>query len=201
VRENEMKDSRQRLRRWLRPIYSLHGWPSWELEAPAAATSYLMAMEYKIRSPVGQLFRASIDTELWRRATLLRIGLAMYRLEHGEYPLRLAELMPTYLHSIPIDPYMGQPFYYEPQGLDLPLKYFNFSIGSFDSESLPPDTPFFWSIGAGKMILTRVDRVYQEIEGSEEDAAVRDVSEEFYRFSSDEPAWWNDPVFVFPLPK
>lgn len=53
-----------------------------------------------------------------RELTLVAAALASYRVEHGRYPTRLAELSPTYLKSVPLDRFSGAELIYrtEPDG-------------------------------------------------------------------------------------
>ncbi len=44
--------------------------------------------------------------------TMVAIVLRLYRIENGTYPESLDALVPTYLDSLPIDPFTGQPFIY-----------------------------------------------------------------------------------------
>lgn len=57
-------------------------------------------------------------------ATEVRIGLALYKSEHGRYPATLDEIKP-YLGDIPLDPYVEEPFQYRLDGDD----YVFYSVG------------------------------------------------------------------------
>jgi hypothetical protein len=46
------------------------------------------------------------------RSAIVALALERHRLEHGAYPDKLEGLVPTYLKSIPLDPYDGQPLRY-----------------------------------------------------------------------------------------
>jgi hypothetical protein len=48
----------------------------------------------------------------WFRLLMAELALRLYYEEHGRYPERLEELVPTYLDSVPIDPFSGQPLVY-----------------------------------------------------------------------------------------
>ncbi|MBN1588944.1 MAG: hypothetical protein JW888_05470, partial [Pirellulales bacterium] len=50
------------------------------------------------------------------RAFRLQLALAAWRLEHGEVPATLDQLVGAYLDAVPIDPYTGRPFRYFPKG-------------------------------------------------------------------------------------
>jgi hypothetical protein len=45
-------------------------------------------------------------------ATLTAVAIDAYRLAHGDYPQRLADLVPAYLPAVPIDPWDGKPLKY-----------------------------------------------------------------------------------------
>ena len=72
----------------------------------------------------------AVDGALWRnngesvvnRAALARLhfvawALAGYRREHQQLPERLSALVPTYFAWLPVDPWTGSEFLYEPQGV------------------------------------------------------------------------------------
>jgi hypothetical protein len=184
------------IRRWLRPEYG--GLPElWELEEPAAVTSYLASMEYKARVDFSQLSRACCDNEAYRQATLVQIGLATYRLDHKKYPPRLADLVPQYLAQLPLDPYSRQSFGYEPAGLNLPLEWWNGSRSSLTE----PHSPLFWSVGPGDVRLKQLNRTtYQAADESMPDGEAREKQEPIYQFRPDQ-SWWGDELLVFLLPK
>ena len=184
-------------RHWFRPRYA-HDWPeAWLNEQPAAATSYLARLEYQIRAPVHEIFRAYCDNQVYWRAALVRIALARYRLDHGHYPDLLTELVPGYLQWLPMDPYSGQHFAYRPDGLELPLQG---SSGGSNFERIEADTPLFWSVGAGHARLMQWNRTY-DIDATDPQGEPREMIETVYRLSSDEPLWSGEPAFAFPLPK
>ena len=47
------------------------------------------------------------------RRTLLAIALERYRLDNGEYPVKLDALQPVYLDYVPLDPFTEHHFLYE----------------------------------------------------------------------------------------
>jgi hypothetical protein len=188
---NSREMSNQTIRRWLRPRYGLD-WPeTWLVARPAAATSYLTRCEYQFRSPVHKLFRAYCDMETCRRAALQQIALAMFRRDHGEYPGRLSELVPNYLDSLPMDPYSGEPFQFEPQGVDLPLQNLN----------LDPMTPFLWSVGPGNARLRQSENTVWEQNTSDPERDRLPAQVKVYVVTSEERYWWGEAGLVFPLVK
>jgi hypothetical protein len=67
--------------------------------------------------------------------TELAVALRRFRLEHGQYPDTLSALVPTYLPSVPIDPFTGKQAVYERQGAGFRLhaekgKYANSSTAA-----------------------------------------------------------------------
>jgi hypothetical protein len=180
------------LRKWLRPRWAwARQWPAnWKLASPAAATSYLTRYEYEARSRVHELYAALCDIETCRRAAQLQLALAMYRLDQDEYPAWLSELVPEYLKAMPLDPYLGQPFQYEPDGLDLPLLM---SSSQPTSEGLAPSTPLLWSVGPGSARLTRWER-RQLPEGAQDW-----VTDLVYILATEDNGFWGEPTLVFPL--
>jgi hypothetical protein len=66
--------------------------------------------------------------------TQIFLALRCYQIEHGKLPERLDDLAPGYVKAIPLDPFTGQPFGYEPGG-DKPRIW---SVGP-DQRTDPPD--------------------------------------------------------------
>jgi ABC-type transport system involved in multi-copper enzyme maturation permease subunit len=193
------ESSTRNLRQWLRPQ---NGWNSlpenWQLAERRATTSYLLYFEYEVRVPIAEQYRAFCNNQVFRRATLLQIALARYRTEHDEYPRQLTELVPEYLAELPLDPYSGQPFGYEPDGLDLPLQRTG-HVTNF--ERIEPGRPLFWSVGSsGSRLMRETNTKMVPGESDSPDDRI-EVKEPIYRFRSDDDPWWNDPAFAFPLRK
>lgn len=82
--------------RWLRVSTSLN----------ASALRDLAEKSYD-QAEVG---RQKADARL--RLLRTRLVLRMYSLDHGQYPERLAELVPEYLPAVPLDPFGGGPLVY-----------------------------------------------------------------------------------------
>ncbi len=57
-----------------------------------------------------------LKVETYRRATRLILALEAWRIEHGGLPKSLDDLTPKYLDKVPVDPYIGKTFGYEPAG-------------------------------------------------------------------------------------
>ena len=194
VQTNPIELGSMSIRRWLRPsvYYPTASWPAnWVLACPAATTSFLTAFEYAARTPVHELYHAYCDGEVCRRVALLQIALAMYRLDHGEYPTWLSDLIPTYLQPLPLDPYAGQPFQYEARGLDLPLVRWS-NISNF--QQISANTPLLWSVGAGNARLKREYLSRQVPNPADPTGEVRDVvNEPVYTLATEEQIWWNEP--------
>jgi len=59
----------------------------------------------------------SLRVETYRRATLLILALEAWKLDHGSLPQSLDELKDKYIEQIPVSPFTGGTFNYEPKGL------------------------------------------------------------------------------------
>jgi hypothetical protein len=188
------------LRHWLRPDYG--GLPdTWQIQNPPAVTSYLVSLEYKARVPISELSRAYCDNAVIRNATLIEIALVLYQIDHKKYPPQLADLVPDYLHELPLDTYARQPFQYLPSGLNLPLIYWTIAGGQ---ERIEPHTPLFWSVGPGNAGLKEVERA--ELPDNSEpqpngEPPPPKKEEPRYEFLSEDAAWWNTNTLAFPLKK
>jgi hypothetical protein len=185
------------LRQWLRPRYEHPRIDRWVIAQPAAATSYLLRLEYEARVDMQELFSAHLDNETCRQAAVLRLALIRYRRDHGSYPSALADLTGDYVHRARLDPYSGQFFQYEPAGLELPLRIYH--RGNFSR--IEANTPFIWSVGSGNARLKQHE--FSDIERNENDplGEMQQTWETAYMLMGDDLSWSREPVFVFPLPK
>jgi hypothetical protein len=102
-------------------------------------------LEPPIASPNGTSW---MSTPTWRvsRAALsdlhfLAWAAADYRRAHGKLPGALSELVPTYFASLPVDPWTGRGFLYEPKGV--PARLHSSGTGDLDANQ-----PFLASAGA-----------------------------------------------------
>ncbi|MCC7475579.1 MAG: hypothetical protein IT425_09300 [Pirellulales bacterium] len=197
------------LRQWFRP------WDRpemWLTQQPAAATSYLVSMEYQLRAPVNYLFLEYCHTVTAERATILQIALAMYRADHNEYPPTLESLVPEYLTQLPRDPYSVQNFEYRAGGLERPLAVWGVS----SSDMIPPHTPLLWSIGPNEFYMQEYQKLAANDAGDSEsadpeDRAMRNRSDRvsdstYYVFERESSTCLFYPSshfreFVFTLPK
>ena len=149
MRTTTLDNGHETLRVWLRPYDEQ---PAWVIEQPAAVTSYLMSMEYRARVDMNMLLQSYCNTKTWQNAVQIKIALAMYWEDNGEFPVTLAELVPKYLKREPLDPFAMQPFGYFPQGLDVGLH----PDGNPGSPAIIAGTPFFWSVGPGNRQLQKM---------------------------------------------
>jgi len=81
-----------------------------------------------VRNPIGDILVGMLAPALERsvdsyfnavaesRMTQLFVALRCYQLERGALPASLDTLAPEYLKTIPVDPFTGKPFGYEPTG-------------------------------------------------------------------------------------
>jgi len=95
------------------------------------------------------LFQGWVNEITRQRALLVELALLAYRLDHGEYPERLDQLVGVYLEKLPPDPFSGQNFHYRPQGLDYDLDW-----GHHREKWIPKGTPLLWSVGIRDSQLT-----------------------------------------------
>ena len=94
-----------------------------------------------MRNPIGDILvvmllpaheravREYFNTIATARLTQIFITLRCYQLEHGKLPDTLEALAPGYLQAIPVDPFNGKPFGYDPTG----------------------EAPRMWSVGADQV--------------------------------------------------
>ncbi|TWU29440.1 hypothetical protein [Bythopirellula polymerisocia] len=108
-------------------------------------TSFLAAKEFGNSGDFHHLLNDWAIAETKRRALLIELALLAYRLDHREYPEKLAELVPEYLAKMQLDPYSGEDFQYRPEGLKHPLLYH--ADESTVLSELPAESPLFWSVG------------------------------------------------------
>jgi len=79
------------------------------------------------------------------------LAMESFRVERGNLPERLDELVGTYLDKMPIDPHSGEQFHYFPDGLPIPLTAPRSDVAyrpNLDVLVLP-NQPFIWSAGTG----------------------------------------------------
>lgn len=80
------------------------------------------------------------------RGTMLIVALDSHRLQTGDFPEQLADLVPEVLEELPRDPYTGGDFGYAPAGFDAPL----IPIGE---PVVPAEQPLLWSAGLNRAVL------------------------------------------------
>ena len=61
--------------------------------------------------------RGYLAYERYRRAAQLVLAIEAWRLDHGSLPKSLDQLLGKYLERLPVDPYSGEQFGYDPNGL------------------------------------------------------------------------------------
>jgi hypothetical protein len=83
---------------------------------------------------------AYLRVETHRRATRLILALEAWKLDHGGLPKSLEDLKGKYLDRLPVDPYTGEPFRYEPKGLACQVSWHRPDFGGV--EILEPRRPF-----------------------------------------------------------
>ncbi len=142
----EASASGQRIPRW-DDRYLPSRWESYDHWEP------WYALRKQVREGYGysdSLFRSVIRDflriETSRRAGKLQLALEAWRIEHGQLPDTLDQLVGAYLDRLPIDPGSGEPFRYFREGLPY--------AGEWDRSGLygtlqvvKPNVPFVWSTG------------------------------------------------------
>jgi hypothetical protein len=130
---------------------------AWVSEQPLAATSYLARFEYQARVPVSALFQQVLETEVARRAAIVRLALLLYRRDHDKYPASLSELVPDYLPEVPKDPFTGnmQNLSYALRGGESSLAPFHNSLRGFRD-----GTALVWSRGVENELITGRSTLY-----------------------------------------
>ncbi len=81
------------------------------------------------------------------RMRLIELALLDFKREHHNLPDSLHELVPAYFEKLPIDPWGGREFIYEPKGIPRPL--------DFKTCRIEAGTPFLASTGASDARLVR----------------------------------------------
>ncbi len=91
------------------------------------------------------------DFETARRATMLQLAIQSYRLKHGSLPKSLGDLVGTYFHELPADPYTGKDFQYYPAGLEVQNER-NWTLPSDDLSTLQAHALGIWCEGPDQYI-------------------------------------------------
>ncbi len=163
-------------------------------------TSYLLRNEYQNTSDFGYFLRNLANTEVSQLGLKVQLALIAYRLDHDEYPQKLAALVPDYLPHLPIDPYAGHPLGYERTGLPGKLKCHSPHNGNLELESL---TPFVWSVGISNSHWVALPAKTPDLVDFEvpdlRDPALEGLME--YQFISQDGGAQRYNALVFPLPK
>jgi hypothetical protein len=81
-----------------------------------------------------------LTVETHRRGTRLVLALEAWKLDHGGLPQSLEDLKGKYLDQLPVGPYTGSAFRYEPKGLPYYVAWLWQS--SLDTKTLEPGRPF-----------------------------------------------------------
>ena len=80
-----------------------------------------------------------VDELAMVRMRLIELALLDFKREHHKLPDSLHELVPAYFEKLPIDPWGGREFVYEPKGISRPLQ--------FKTCRVEAGTPFLASTG------------------------------------------------------
>lgn len=94
----------------LRAAFATRSWYARWFDRPAA---WRAALDGPALDP---LIERGLAAQAALESCRLVLALRMYRDAHGIWPGRLEELVPTWLPSVPVDPYTQRPFQYERDG-------------------------------------------------------------------------------------
>jgi hypothetical protein len=86
--------------------------PGWEKRFAFTGDSLMGFGEEGINGVISKFLSKAADAENARRMAVTAIALERFRLEHGEYPAELQQLIPKYLPKSPIDLMDGKPLRY-----------------------------------------------------------------------------------------
>jgi len=93
------------------------------------------------------------QAELTRRLLTLKLALVASRVKSQKLPERLVDLYPEFLHRLPLDPWTGQPFGYEPVGMTADTGIFR---SGYDE---PAETgPLLWTANGSEQTPVPVSR-------------------------------------------
>jgi hypothetical protein len=103
--------------------------PSWDQSKLILTNQFLPLL--------AKLFDAYVKTVAYRDSLLAAVAAERHRLKTGEFPAQLADLVPTQMSSVPLDPFDGQPLRFRRTGDDIVI----YSVGvngKDDSAGNPP---------------------------------------------------------------
>ncbi len=88
------------------------------LEMPAARRDFNLLdgplnSAQSVRTYAQSTYRVQVGEAAQQNATILTVALSAYWSEVGEYPAALAVLVPEYLESMPLDPFVDEPLRYK----------------------------------------------------------------------------------------
>ena len=81
-----------------------------DLDASLSSSGGMFSQAWTRIMPI--LIQAYIKREAYRSTALTGVAVERYRLAHGDLPESLAQLVPTCIDEVPIDPYGGEPLLY-----------------------------------------------------------------------------------------
>jgi|GEM_PF-1404943 len=112
--------------------------------------------------PVYSGFSRSYQFDYWRQAlarfmvSRVAIALELFRLEHGEYPRGLDELVPEFLETMPLDPFTEKQLIYRPDEGD-PFLLYSIGRNGFDDNGAEFGTKTATPVPMGKSEIRNVD--------------------------------------------
>jgi hypothetical protein len=132
-----------------------------------------------------------VETSTQHRATCLVLALAAWKLEHGELPDTLDDLVGPYLTKLPPDPHTGEPFRYLPQGIPIAITEPD-SVDDEPIDLVSAGQPFIWSTGWHISVSrTQSDRVLDKY-------YINDRYDSYQRPKSEYEIWRQGECFTIP---
>lgn len=108
------------------------------------------------------------EENLFRKTSII-LAIQGWKLEHGEYPKKLDELVGSYLTALPNDPYTGEPYKYFPSGIELSMPGVRELIASPLKSK-----PLLWSASSEIFVKnSETDNIYHHYE-------IRDIDVEVF---------------------
>jgi hypothetical protein len=162
------------------------------------STSYLLRLQCEELWSYGGLQARAADFCVLNLGLKLQLALIAYRVDHERYPDNWDALVPDYLPHVPLDPYAGEPFQYEPHGLPGPLRG---QTAADSNEPVPSNTPIFWSVGQQNGMLIKWP--WRPRDSDDQPPKEKDQEHPTYEygFTSNETLLNMLGELLFPLPK
>ncbi|HMF17722.1 MAG TPA: hypothetical protein VKE98_10980, partial [Gemmataceae bacterium] len=117
---------------------------AWTVEQLASTLDQSWLSDEKLFCRVKPLRLAGTRARWWIDSARLAVALGLYQIKEGKTAAKLADLVPKYLPSLPVDPYSGQDYHYRIS------KGEQVSIGAEDIQ-VRPGQAILWSTGPDRI--------------------------------------------------